>query len=160
MLWVAIMHRNSKCGHKWLYFKDRLVHIIKKRLLSPDNHLAIGHATGDKNTVGMPGIDGRDRGQVAGILEVSHQITCTTRINVDRLVHVANGEPIELGRPDGAEHGHPAATPIIMTDPYRLRNLLHIRQRRVKIVKDADVVVIRRARDTYTCGMHGWNNEC
>ena len=57
-------------------------------LSSPDDHLAIGHATCKNDTVGVPGIDSRDSGQDMAVTERGHQVACASGINIDRLAHV------------------------------------------------------------------------
>lgn len=117
--------------------------------LSPDDHLAIRHAARKKNAVGVPGIDRWDSGQDITVPKVRHQVACTSRVNINRLVHVADQKPIELLGPDGPQHCHPSSTLVVMRDPDRLGDLFDVRESWVKIVEDSDIVIVGCAG--YTC---------
>jgi len=96
----------------------------------------------------VPGIHGRHGSKDTSILQVGHQITSSSRINIHRFVHVSDGEPIELVRPNGSKHRHPSTRLIVVTDLDRFWDLLNIGKGRVKVIKDADIVIIRRACNT------------
>lgn len=96
----------------------------------------------------MPGIDGRDGGQVLRIPQIGHQITGASGVDIDGLVHVTDREPIELMGPDRAQHRHPSPTVVVVADTDRFWDLSQVREGGLEVVEDPHIVVIRRASNT------------